>query len=292
LKFKYLLIAFSIIITVIILVTLFVPMLTAGPDFIINFRQLTLPLLLFMFLLLGGVSIFFFYNYRLLSLLEREDWPALAYYLEQKIYIKRRYNYRNVRLLASSYLVITDYASVLKLEGKAILAKPSVVEKNILVFGAARVLSGNRPEAAAFFKTFIDKSKNKKCQIKENDKQWLRWFYGFIQLLAGTFKMAEPEFKSLAVSAKDAFITGLSAYFLNNTIIKNCENHVECLAAAQSGKERVIKLFKKKENWQKEVNKSGGEIHIAIIRKYIDEAGTWLFSEMSQNGDGSPPANK
>jgi len=215
--------------------------------------------------------------------LEREDWPALAYYLEQRIYTKRRYNTRNVKLLASSYLVISDYASVLKLEGKAMLAKPSVVEKNILIFGAARVLSGNRPEAAAFFKLHIDKSKGKKSKIKENDKQWLHWYYGFIQLLAGTFKTAEPEFKYLATSAKDAVLTGLSSYFLNNTIIKNCENHVECLAAAQSGRERVIKTFKKKENWQREIDKSGGEIHIAIIRKYIDEAGVWLFSDTAGN---------
>jgi len=266
------------------------PMLMAGPDFLINFRQITLPLLFFMALLLCGLSIFFFYNYRLLSLLEREDWPALAYYLEQKIYVKRRYNTRNVRLLASSYLVITDYTSVLKLENKAMTVKPSVVEKNILVFGAARVLSGNRPDAAAFFKTHLEKSKGKKSKIKESDKQWMRWYYGFIQLLAGTFKTAEPEFKSLASSSKDAIITGLSSYFLSNTIIKNCENHVECLAAAQSGKERVIKTFKNKEGWQKEINKSGGEIHIAVIRKYIDEAGAWLFSESQPNPANDKPS--
>jgi len=228
-----------------------------------------------MVLLLGCVGIFFFLNYRLFSLLEREDWPALAYYLEQKLYVKRKYNARYVRLLASSYFVISDYASVLKLESKAMLVKPSVIDKNALIFGTARVLSGNHTEAALFFKTQLDKGKRKKLKLK--NEQWLRWFYGFSQLLAGANNMVMPEFSSLAVASRDAIIAGLSAYFLNNAIAKNCENSVECLAAAESGRERVVNGLKNAEGWKKEVDRVSGEIHIAIIRKYIDEAGTWLF---------------
>jgi hypothetical protein len=223
-----------------------------------------------MILLLGAVGIFFFYNYRLLSLLEREDWPALAYFLEQKIYVKRQYNARYVQLLASSYLVISDYASVLKLEGKAMLVKPSVVAKNVLLFGAARVLSGNHADAVTFFKTHLGKG-----NFKGKNEQWGRWFYGFSQLLAGDSKMTD--FASLAVSSNDAIITALSAYFLNNSISKKCENPAECLAIAERGRERVVNIIKNTENWKREVDRMSGEIHVAIIRKYIDEAGNWLF---------------
>jgi hypothetical protein len=206
-------------------------------------------------------------------LLEREDWPALAYYLEQKIYVKGRYNTRYVRLLASSYFVISDYQSVLKLESKTQLVKPSVIDKNILIFGAARVISGKHEEAAVFFKTHLDKGK-----LKAEEKEWVNWFYGFSRLLAGAFAIAKPEFLSLAVFSSNALVAGLSAYFLHTTISKNSENSIECQVVAKDGKERVVSALKDAESWKKEADRLSSEIHIAIIRKYIDEAGNWLFA--------------
>jgi hypothetical protein len=250
--------------------TVLFPLLLSGPEFTVNIRYITFPLLLFMALLLVSICIFFFVNYRLLSLLERENWPALAYYLEQKIFVKGRYNSRKVRLLASSYLVISDYTSVLKLESKAMLAKPSVVEKNVLIFGAARVLSGNYKSAAVFFKTYLEKG-------KAGDKQWLRWFYGFSQLLNGAFNLAEPEFASLAVSSDDALITGLSAYFLHNSVMKHSKKPEQCLSIAENGRKRIVKSLVSIGGWKKEADKLGTEIHVAIISKYIHEAGNWLF---------------
>jgi len=273
LKLKYLIIVFGIIFFIVLFVTALIPFLLGGPQFATNFQYITFPLLLFMFLLLIVTSIFFFYNYRLLSLLEREDWPALAYYLEQKVYGKNQYSNRNVRLLASSYLVVTDYVSVLKLENKALQANPAVIGKNLLLFGSARVLSGNHKEAALFFKSHLEKGK-----LSEKDEQWARWYYGFSQLLTGAFKSAGPEFSSLAVSSRDVLVTGLSSYFLNNSIAKHSDNTDECLAAAESGKIRVKSAVKNITGWNKDVEKMKSEIYIAIIKKYLDEARQWLFS--------------
>lgn len=271
-KFKYLIIAFSIIILIIILIIAFLPQMLAGPEFAANFRLLTLPLLLFMIALLAVVGIFFIVNYRLLSLLEREDWPALAYYLEQQIYVKGRYSGRKVRLLASSYLVISDYMSVLKLESKTMLARPSLVEKNVLLFGTARVLSGKYQEAAAFFRSNIDK-------CRTSDRQWIQWYYGFSLLLSGNFNLAQPEYKNLAANSDDALVTGLSSYFLENSIARKVLNHEECAAAAKNGRERIKKALHSHDHWKKEVDKRATDIYIAIIRKYINEAGLWVFYE-------------
>ncbi|MCL2801237.1 MAG: hypothetical protein FWD28_05725 [Treponema sp.] len=273
-KFKYLIIAFSIIILIVILVIALLPLVLSrsadSSEFAVNFQFLSLPLLIFMVLLLVCMSIFFFLNYRLLSLLEREDWPALAYYLEQKVFVKNRYNSRNVRLLASSYLVISDYLSVLKLESKANLKKPSVINKSVLIFGSARILSGNYGEAAAFFKAQLSKCKSK-------DKEWVRWFHGFSYLLAGAFNAVESEFSSLAGSSKDAFITGLSAYFLYSSILKYSMNPEQCKNTAENGKQRVKKVFSNIEDWTREADRVGTDMHIAIVRKYIDEAGKWIW---------------
>jgi len=223
-----------------------------------------------MSLLLVGMFIFFIFNYRLLSLLEREDWPALAYYLEDKVFTKGRYTLRNVRILASSYLIISDYQSVLKLEARTTISKPSAVSKNVLIFGSARIISGKYAEAAVFFKTHQER-----CKPKE--RQWVRWFYGFSLLLAGDFRAVEPVFTSITVSSGDALITGLSAYFLYSSLEKKSASPDICRQTSDNGKIRVLKSIKNIYNWKRETDKLGTDIYIAIIRKYIDEAGKWLF---------------
>jgi hypothetical protein len=217
------------------------------------------------------MNIFFFFNYRLLSLLEREDWPALAFYLEHEIYTKGRYSSRKVRLLVSSYLVLSDYPSILKLESKIMHVRPSIIDKNILNFGIARLLSSSHEEAAAFFKAHIDKSKGK-------DNQWVRWFYGFSQLLCGAFEAAEQEFSSLAVSSDNAFITGLSAYFLQGSIARNSGNAEECREVAENGRKRVLRAYYNIGKWQDGAENMRTDVFVSIIMKYINEAGKWLYN--------------
>jgi len=272
LKFKHLIIAFSAVIAFIVLITTLLPLVVSGHLTAVTFKHVSLPLILFMAVLLICMSIFFFFNYRLFSLLEREDWPALAYYLEQKIYVKNRYSHRNVKLLASSYLVISDFPSVLKLESKTTLIKPHLISKNVLIFGAARVLNGSHADAAGFFKAQLGK-----CDKK--DKQWVHWFYGFSRLLSGAFQQAEDEFLSLAVSSDNVLITGLSAYFLSTSIEKHSLSPKKCRQMSENGRERVKNAIKTLENWKKDADNVGSEIHVAIIKKYIDSAGKWLFEE-------------
>jgi hypothetical protein len=275
LKFKYLIIAFSVIIIIIILVIALLPMITSGPEFAANFRYITLPLVIFMVCLLIFMGIFVLINYRLLLLLEREDWPALSYYLEQKIFVKGRYTPRNVRLLASSYLVVSDFPSVLKLEHKALLIKPSVIEKNVLIFGAARVLSGGSADTIAFFKAHMDNG-------KPEERQWIHWFFGFSQLLNGSFGAAETEFTALAMSSKDALITGLSSYFLQGTIAKYSLKPEECRRIAENGRTRIMEALPHIDNWNKEVHRMSTEIYIAVVRKYINETRDWVYENREE----------
>ena len=271
-KFKYLIIAFSILIVLFLLIANMLPVFIPDMAQAANLRQLTLPLLILMSVILVSFGIFFLINYRLFLLLEREDWPALAYYLEQKIFVKNRYNSWFVKLLASSYMVISDYPSVLKLENKAFLAKKSVVEKNVLIFGSSRVISGDYKGAAAFFKAHLDSGK-----LKKHDREWVRWLYGFSLLLEGDFDKAEQEYLSLVVSSGSALITGISAYFLANNLAGKSLKQQDCLAAAENGRSRVVNALKRHGSWKKEVKKTENEIHVAIARKYIDRAGIWLF---------------
>ena len=270
LKFKYLVIVFNIIILFFLIVIALMPMLLMGSGFTVNSWKTAWPIALVLVLALGGLNVFFLLNYKLLILLEREDWPALAYYLEQKVFGKGQYTSRKVRLLANSYLIMSDFASILQLESKTTAARPAIIRKNALIFGAARLISGDQQGAAAFFQSCLEKG-------KVEEEQWVRWFYGFSRTLAGDFGQAEMEFTTLAASSRDALITGLSAYFLGNILAKHSLNPDECRSISENGRARVRKTFKNMEGWKKEAEKAGSEVHTAIIRKYINEAGPWLF---------------
>jgi hypothetical protein len=250
--------------------------LPARLEFIAYFRHLTLPLLLFVIITLGFVIVFLLLNYRLFSLLEREDWPALSYYLENKIYTKGKYSASKVRLLASSYLAVLDYVSVFKLENKVIHAKPSVIEKNILIFGTVRILNGSLKEAVGFFRAYLEKG-------KKEERQWVRMFYGFSLLLCGAFNRAGQEFSSLAVSSKNMLVCGLSVYFLGTSVLNYSQKPEECKIIVEKGRARVVKKVKNIKGWKKEAEKLKADIHAAIIKKYIDEAGKWFFPSDQNN---------
>lgn len=270
-KIKYLTVAFSIFFIIFVFLIGALPSLLLGPALSASVRNITLPISIVLVLGLTSAYVMFVLNYRLLSLLEREDWPALAYYLEQKIFKKGQYSGRNVKLLASSYLIMTDFPSVLNLESKVMPANPSAIEKNILIFSTARILSGNYKDAAHFLKNNFGKD------IPKQD-QWVRWFYGFCQMLTGAFTQAEEELSSLAISSPDAIVTGLSAYFLETCLAGHSMDAAGCRAASEKGRQRVISALKGIENWKRENMKMGTEIYVSIIKKYIEEAGNWLYS--------------
>ncbi|MDR2133710.1 MAG: hypothetical protein LBP27_01285 [Treponema sp.] len=235
-----------------------------------DFRRALWPLTLILLLALAGLNVFYLSNRRLFTLLEREDWPALVDYLERKVLHGGHYSRRPVQLLANSYLVMSDSRGILNLENRVALAKPALLEENALVFGAARILSGDSAGAAAFFQARLEKG-------KAGNIQWVRWYYGFSRLLSGDFGRAEAEFKALAAASTDALVTGLSAYFLAVSLLKHSENRDECRQLAAGGKERVKKAFRGIAGWNREAARAAAEVHAAVVRKYIDEAGIWLY---------------
>jgi hypothetical protein len=270
LKFKSIFIIFNTIVVFFLLAVCLIPLFILGPDLVSLFWAAGWPLVLVLVFALTALNVFYFSKRRLYYLLEREDWPALQDYLEQQVISRGHYTSRMVRLLANTYLVMSDSAGVMTLENKAAIANPALIEENALVFGAARILGGDTAGAANFFSLRLEKGKIK-------DTSWLRWYYGFSLLLNRQFEKAAAEFKALATESSDALITGLSSYFLWDTLRKHAEDGKECRAKAQEGRDRVVQFVKTAAGWNREAVKIETEVHAAIIKQYIGKAGTWLF---------------
>jgi len=267
-KFKYIFLLLNLTLLVFLAILVLLPFLSA--DF--SAAGTLWPFSLCLALILCAFNIFYFTNRRLFFLLEREDWPALVRYLEDRVIQKGNYSPRLVRLLANSYLVLSDSAAVMSLENKVAIARPALVDANALVFGTARILGKDISGAARFFET-------RKDTVKTEIREWARWYYGFALLLDRQFEKTADEFSLLARVSKDGIIAGLSSYFLNGSIAQALpEKQPELSDVSSQGSERVRKALPQLGDWEREASRLSTEIHIAVLSKYIKEAGNWLYT--------------
>ena len=266
-------IIFNILLAIFLVILCLSPALFLGSQMVFAFWQSNWYLILVLVLILAGFDWFYFTNRKLYTLLEKEDWPALVNYLEERVLRQGKFSARLVRLLANTYLVLSDSASVISLENKAAMANRSLVDNNALVFGTARILGKDIAGAVNFFQSRLN-------SIKPALRPWVRWYYGFALLLDRQYEKASEEFTWLAKSSKDGIITGLSAYFLGNVISKSIPGNGESLlSAASEGRGRVRKVFPSLKDWTKETGRISAEIHTAVLSKYMDESGLWLYKE-------------
>jgi hypothetical protein len=242
-----------------------------GPSYSGSFWQYHLPLIAVLAILFLAFNVFYFINRRLFMLLEKEDWPALVRYLEDRVIQKGSYSQRMVRLLANSYLVLSDSAAVMSLENKVAVSRPALVDANALVFGTARILGKDISGAVRFLGT-------RKDTVKPALKEWVRWYYGFALLLNYSFEEASDEFSLLARTAKDGVVAGLSSYFLAETLARVLPlKRDDFLNISADGKGRVLKALPAVKSWNREISRLSAEIHAAAISGYLEEAGRWLY---------------
>jgi hypothetical protein len=273
LKFKFIFIVFNLFLIGFLTALFLVPFFVIGVSFSGSFWMSNWYLLLVFLVILGAVDSYYFANRRLFSLLEKEDWPALVYYLEEKVIRQGKYSPRLVQLLANTYLVLSDSAAVMSLEKKVSIARPEILEKNALIFGAARILGRDIPGAVRFFGARLE-------SVKPAARQWLRWYYGFALLLDRQYEGAAEEFIHLAGGSDDGVVAGLASFFLADTLAASLPERAEHLkAAASAGQGRVLKALPRYKSWNRETGRIRTEIYAAALLKYMEEAGRWLYKK-------------
>jgi hypothetical protein len=212
------------------------------------------------------VDIFYVRNRVLYRLLEKEDWPALIQELEDRVFRRGNYSRRLVKLLANTYLVLSDARGVTELEKKLRMNKAVLVSENALVFGAARILAKDMDGAARFFAARMEESKN----------PWLYWYYGFALLLDRKFAGAAEIFTSLARESDDGIICGLSAYFLSETLDKFMPEKALYKIAAE-GKARVRAALKRRSDWKASLKNIETEVFAAVLNSYLAKAADYIY---------------
>jgi hypothetical protein len=291
LKFKYIFILFNVIIVLFIALLFIVSFSILQQGLAAAFLQSIWPLIALLAAMLIVLDCYYYINKRLFYLLECEDWPALVQYLEIEVFRKGHYTRRLVQLLANTYLVLSDSRSVVSLENKIAVVKPAFIEENALIFAAARLLSGDTAGAVNFLADRLGigavkgKAPNKAAQgskarrgAKRTNALWVRFYYGLALLLDRRFPEAADQCMILCAESRNAAVTGLSAYFLSETISAFLPlRREELFLASEEGRKRVLKVFPGSAKWNRELSRLQNEIHTAILAVYINKATEWLY---------------
>jgi hypothetical protein len=285
LKFRYIFIAFNIIIFCFLLVIGVLSVYILGSEIALEFWQASRFFILLMFLVLVGLDVFYGLNRRLYVLLEREDWPGLSQYLETRIIQHKRYSSSQVRLLVNTYFILSEPASVVDLERRIAQGKPALIEEYALLFGAARILAKDMSGAVQFFSDRLDaavaRSGKGLCRKKDPRKTaWIRFYYGFTLLLERQFSIAAEQFVILSKEAKDPVSIGLSSYFLADILSRVLlDRGLDLQATAEDGRNRVGAALHTIDAWYKEATKLQTEIYGAILVPYLRDAGRWIYRD-------------
>lgn len=271
-KFKSVFVLFNLVVAASFGFVFAMPFLALGSEYAWGFWAGHWPVAAALAALLAGVDAFFFANRRLFALLEGEDWPGLCHYLEGRVVGKGRWSPRLVRLLANSYLVMSDPASVVALEAKAASARPSLLDKNALVFAVARILSKDHAGAASFLAA-------RRASGKAEEPEWVDFYFGFASLLARDFESAASALEPLSRTAKDALVVALSAGFLSGSLAKALPEKADSLrSSADAARARVKAKLRDRAAWDREVERSKAEMHVVVLSKTVAEAAAELYA--------------
>lgn len=274
-KFKSIFILFNIILVFAFAFIFFMPFAFLGGAYSMTFWSKNWPLFLFFIAVLAGFNAFFISNWKMFRLLESEDWTALASLLEDRVFKKKRYDRRTIRLLVNTCLLKGDMAAIERAEAILRQHKPSALRRDAVLFGAARLLKNDAEASVAFLSEFSD------GKGVEN-QAWIVFYYGFSLVLSKRAADASPRLES-SLSAKDPVLALLSAYVLGTL----------CASASKPAeKKRLIELAERtradiadrykgasqgRSRWSREMERAKSEIHIVILSKILDEASDWLM---------------
>jgi hypothetical protein len=270
-KFRTIYILFNVVVVISFLFVFFMPFFLLGPEYSLSFWQSNWYLALVFLVVIAALNSFFIANWKIFTLVEKEDWNSLSVYLVDRIFNKKRYGGRHVSLLVNAYLLESDVEGIARLEAELAKSRPELLRKNAVLFGVTRLLRNKPDEAEAFLKPYIE-------DRKVESRDWLRFDYGFSLVLQRRIVEATP-FLVEGASSRDAVLCLLSSYLLGSLAAAAAPNEEEAdrlRSTAESSRASLRKRFSL-QRWNREVERAKGEIHIVVLSKLIDDAGAWLF---------------
>ena len=269
-KLKVLVIIFNAVLLTIFFTVLSFSFFTAGTEFIGSFLKNYWIFVLFFTFLFIGMNIFFISNWKLITTLESEDWPALSLYLETEIFEKHHLTAKKVRLLCEISILLGDFEILKRLERVLEEHKSGYIKIFASRFAAAKLLSNDYQGLAEFMARTV-------VQPHETSP-WIPFYDAFSAQMLRCYREAAEKFSRMLETEQEPLVRLLGVYFMAYGLY-------HYLGIDKDDADKRIEAEKRKlkkhslQYWKKYVQKEKQNIHVLVLTKAIDDALTWLFKE-------------
>ena len=274
-KLKVLIIIFNAVLLTIFFTVLSFSFFTAGTEFIGSFFKNYWIFVLFFMILFLGMNIFFISNWKLITTLEAEDWPALSLYLETEIFEKHHLTAKKVRILCEISILLGDFEILKRLERVLEEYKPEYIRTFASRFAAAKLLS-NDYQGLADFMTRIAEQPHK-------TSPWISFYEAFSAQMLKRYREAAEKFSHLLETEQEPFVRLLGVYFMACGLYHYIDVHKDKADKRIEEEKRKLKKHSL-QYWKKHAQKEKQNIHVLVLTKAIDDALIWLFKEDERSG--------
>ena len=269
-KLKVLIIVFNAILLTIFFTVLSFSFFTAGTEFIGSFFKNYWIFVLFFMILFIGMNIFFINNWKLITTLEAEDWPALSLYLETEIFEKHHLTAKKVRLLCEISILLGDFEILKRLERVLEEYKPEYIRAFASRFAAAKLLSNDYQGLAEFMAHLAVRP--------HETSPWIPFYDAFSAQMLKHYREAAEKFSRMLETEKEPLVRLLGVYFMACGLyhyidVSKDEADKRIEAEKQELKKHSLQY------WKKYAQKEKQNIHVLVLTKAIDDALIWLFKE-------------
>jgi hypothetical protein len=265
-KMKGIFILLNVVLGVAFLVIFFTPFLLLGSDWFSIFWTRNWPIAVVFIITLGGVDTYFLLTWALFRGLEREDWAAVAGFLEERIFHRGRVMPSHVRLLLNTYLVTSNTEGIRALEAYLTKRKPILIGRFSLSFGIPHLLAKEPSDPETFFRNLL-------AAPRLSDRDWVRWNHAFSLLQLKRPDEAKGELAALAESVTEPVLLLLTLYLLD--VLAKDDAAVELKVTAMR---EHLRSLHTPATFQKSIEKSSGNMQVVVLSRLLQDAVQWLFA--------------
>jgi hypothetical protein len=267
-KFKAIFALFNGVLVISFLLIFLMPLILLGAEAFSLFWDRNWIIAVVFLFTLGILNAYFIANWGLFRLLEKEDWPGLVSYLEDRILRKGRMRSLSIRMLLNAYLVTSHTDGILALEAFLKNKRPRIISRFCIQFGIPYLLMKDPAVSEAYFAGITEGASG-------YSRDWMRWNRAFCLLQLSRPDEARTELvEVLERSAGDPVLRMLCLYLLG-VLAKPAEK-------AGIDEVRIRDELRRKtgpEEMKKRMEKSADNMEIIVLSKIIEDAREWLYAD-------------
>jgi hypothetical protein len=274
-KFKAIFALFNSVLIVSFLLIFLMPLFLLGMDYFSLFWGRNWPIAVVFVLTLGGLNAYFIMNWGLFRHLEREDWPALVSFLEERILSRGMARPLYVRMILNAYLITSNMEGIRALEVYMQRKKPGLIGRFSLPFGIPYLLMKDPAVSEVFFSSLL-------ASKKTSSRDWISWNRAFSLLQLNRPEEAKAALMGLLDSVRDPVLRMLCLYLLD--VFARQDPFV---GARVSDGRSTLKGEWSQQRMRVKIEKSSENMEIVILSKIVQDAREWLYTE--ETPLASPP---